>query len=125
YALVLRTRGRFQEAIREYNILVQETPDNIVYLLILGGLYERTGDKHRALAAYTPAARGRHDPALGLKIARLHHWLRQDTEAVQWYRWALERGLRDQEANRARYELALALFDTGGPAMSMEALAPL
>ena len=46
YALVLRMRGRFKEAIREYDILVQETPDNIAYLLILGGLYEHTGDKH-------------------------------------------------------------------------------
>src|SRR4030095_990412 len=60
-----------------------------------------------------------------LKIARLHHWLRQDTEAVQWYRWALERGLRDKDADRARYELALALFDTGEPAMTMETLVPL
>src|SRR5678815_3447033 len=90
YALVLRTRGRFQEAIREYAILAQETPDNITYLLILGGLYERMGDKQRALTAYTPAAMRRHDPDLGLKIARLHHWLHQDTEAIQWYRWALE-----------------------------------
>src|SRR5262249_49414602 len=81
--------------------------------------------KHRALAAYTSVARHRHDPNLGLKIARLHHWLRQNTEAVQWYRWALDRGLPNQEADRARYELALALFDTGEPAMSMEALVPL
>src|SRR5215475_11507422 len=125
YALVLRTRGRFKEAIREYDILVQETPDNIAYLLILGGLYERTGDRHRALTAYTSVALRRHDPNLGLKIARLYHWLRQNTEAVQWYRWALDRGLPHQEADRARYELALALFDTGEPAMSMEALVPL
>src|SRR5215510_545825 len=125
YALVLRLLGRFKEAIQEYDILVQETPDNIAYLLILGGMYERTGDKHRALAAYTPAAMRRHDPDLGLKIARLHRWLSQNTEAVQWYRWALDRGLPHQEADRARYELALALFDTGEPAMSLEALVPL
>jgi predicted Zn-dependent protease len=125
YALVLRTRGRFQEAIREYDILAQETPDSIAYLLILGNLYERTGDKHRALTAYTRAAMRRHDPDLWLKIARLHHWLNQNTEAVQWYREALDRGLRAQDAAIARYELALALFDTGKPARSMEALAPL
>jgi predicted Zn-dependent protease len=125
YALVLRTLGRVKEAIREYDIIAQETPDNIAYLQILGGLYEHTGDKQRALTAYTRAAMRRHDPDLWLKVARLHHWLSQNTEAVQWYRGALAQGLRDQDADMARYELALALFDTGEPARSMDALAPL
>jgi tetratricopeptide (TPR) repeat protein len=60
YALVLRTRGRFQEAIREYDILAQETPDNSAYLLIPDGLYACSNASPRS----RPLAQDRAPPSL-------------------------------------------------------------
>lgn len=121
-ASALARTGSVDQAIAEYHVLVAEHPREVALLRELGLLLESAGRLGEAIPLYARAVEAASEPApdLCLRLARLNRWSHDPAAAVGWYRRYLTIETAPAARRGAKGELALALFESGDTAASLD-----
>lgn len=121
---ILARQGSLDAAIAEYRELVAADPANPRLRKSLALVEESAGELKAALVNYLRAIdeSSEADPALQLRVARLHRWTSEPRRAVEWYEKYLAAEPDPVLRRRAESELAVALLDAGDPSGSLARL---